>query len=69
MSKGKKDIVFVVDDNPENIKLLGNMLEEKGYEPMVFLSAMSALKVIGQEKPELRSLVSQPGWPEWSGYQ
>ncbi|MCP4159711.1 MAG: response regulator, partial [Deltaproteobacteria bacterium] len=46
MDNSKKDIVFIIDDNPENIKVLGSLLDEKGYEPVVFLNAKIALESI-----------------------
>ncbi len=63
----KKDMIFVVDDNPENIKVIGKMLEGHMYEPMVFLSAKAALKSIGNEKPEL--ILLDIMMPEMDGYE
>lgn len=47
---GRKNMVLVVDDSPENIDLLGNVLKQD-YEIKVALSGEKALKLAGSEKP------------------
>ena len=49
-NSGRKDMVLVVDDSPENIDLLGNVLNQD-YEIKVALSGEKALKIAGSEKP------------------
>ena len=46
----RKKMVLVVDDSPENIDLLGNVLSQD-YEIKVALSGEKALKIAGSEKP------------------
>jgi len=67
MNKEKRDIVFAVDDSPENIKILGSVLEKNGYEPVVFLRAENALDSIRKEKPEL--ILLDIMMPEMDGYE
>ena len=47
---GRKNTVLVVDDSPENIDLLGNVLNQD-YEIKVALSGQKALKIAGSENP------------------
>ncbi len=67
MDNSKKDIVFIIDDNPENIKVLGNLLEKNGYAPVVFLNAKIALKSIRKKRPEL--ILLDIMMPEMDGYE
>ncbi|MCP4159391.1 MAG: response regulator [Deltaproteobacteria bacterium] len=67
MDNSKKDIVFIIDDNPENIKVLGSLLDEKGYEPVVFLNAKIALESIRTKKPEI--ILLDIMMPEMDGYE
>jgi len=47
---GRKNTVLVVDDSPENIDLLGNVLK-RDYEIKVALHGAKALKIAGSENP------------------
>ena len=47
---GRKNTVLVVDDRPENIDLLGDILNQD-YEIKVALNGEKALKIAGSEKP------------------
>ena len=47
---GRKNTVLVVDDRPENIDLLGDILK-LDYEIKVALSGEKALKIAGSENP------------------
>ncbi len=47
---GRKNTVLVVDDSPENIDLLGNVLK-RDYEIKVALNGAKALKISGSENP------------------
>ena len=67
MDNAKKDVVFIIDDNSSNIKILGNLLEEKGYEPVVFLNAKTALDSIKDKKPEI--ILLDIMMPEMDGYE
>ncbi len=67
MDNSKKDIVFIIDDNPENIKVLGNLLEKNGYDPVVFLNAKIALESIRKKRPEI--ILLDIMMPEMDGYE
>ncbi|MCP4689577.1 MAG: response regulator [Desulfobacterales bacterium] len=67
MAGGEKSLIMIVDDNPQNIRVLGNTLEEHGYEPAVFLSGQEALEFLLKEKPEL--ILLDIMMPEMDGYE
>ena len=48
--KGRKNTILLVDDSPENIDLLGDVLK-KDYEIKVALSGEKALKIAGSKNP------------------
>lgn len=63
----KKDLVLVVDDNPQNLQVLGPMLEKKGYDVAFATSGEQALEFASGEKPDLVLLdIMMPGM---DGYQ
>ena len=58
--------ILVVDDTPQNVKLLGDVLGINGYEVTAAASGTEALERIAQQKPDLVLLdVVMPGM---SGY-
>ena len=59
--------ILVVDDNPDNLLLLGELLRTRGYEAMGASSAEVALSMVRREQPDLILLdVVMPGR---SGYE
>jgi len=59
--------VMVVDDNPANLKLLEEMLAQKGYEVRVFPGGRLALAGAEQEPPDL--ILLDINMPEMDGYE
>ena len=60
--KAKNKLILVVDDNPENINLLGNILRENGYEVGAASDANKAFEFVKNELPDLILLdVMMPG--------
>ena len=58
--------VLVVDDTPQNVKLLADLLSAKGYAPVTASSGEEALAKLAQERPSLVLLdIMMPGL---SGY-
>lgn len=65
--KKEKPLILVLDDNPENLKVIGNILAENGYEPNVFLNSQKALTSLMEEQPEL--ILLDIMMPDMDGYQ
>jgi PleD family two-component response regulator len=63
----QKAFLLIVDDNPVNIQVLGNMLEDSGYRTAATLSGNDALKFIKEEKPDL--ILLDIMMPEIDGFQ
>lgn len=59
--------VLVVDDNPENLKVLGNLLRDNGYSPVIAKTGTMALEYLKKEKPSLVLLDIM--MPEMDGYE
>jgi DNA-binding response OmpR family regulator len=60
-------MVLVVDDNPENLRLLGSVLETQGYATAMALNARDALAFAAGEKPDL--ILLDIMMPEIDGYE
>jgi adenylate cyclase len=59
--------ILVVDDTPQNVKLLGDLLSVKGYQVSTAANGEEALVKVAQDKPDLVLLdVMMPGI---SGYE
>lgn len=59
--------ILVVDDTPENLKVLSGMLRNKGYEVRPVTSGKLALKAILSKAPDLMLL--DINMPDMDGYQ
>ena len=61
-SPQKSQTIMIVDDTPENLKLLGSMLEKDGYRVSVFLHGDQALAAAQKNVPDLILLdIMMPG--------
>ncbi len=59
---GHQDEILIVDDNPENLQVLGNILAEKNLDVSFANSGIQAIQAAGFEPPDLILLdVSMPG--------
>ncbi len=64
----KKQIVLIVDDTPENLQLLGHMLESQGYEVLVATNGPDALENAGAiPSPDL--ILLDIMMPDMDGYE
>ena len=59
--------ILIVDDNPENIRLLNTYLQEKGYQTRVAMNGHFAINSCQIAKPDLILMDIQ--MPELSGYE
>ncbi len=67
MDTGKKRKIMIVDDTPQNLKLLGNMLRGEGYHVYSFPKGEFALKAAERNTPDLILLdINMPGM---NGYE
>jgi DNA-binding response OmpR family regulator len=66
MKNDAKPLVLIVDDNPQNLQVLGSILSKNGYEPVVFLNGSDALAFLQQEPPSL--VLLDVIMPEMDGY-
>ena len=64
-SQGRR--VLVVDDNPDHLELLADLLRERGYEVIEARDASEALRVISDQKPH--ACVIDIGLPDMDGYE
>ena len=63
----QKGSLLIVDDNPNNLKLLDDLLTKKGYEIRGLRSSKSVIKAIEIEAPEL--ILLDIMMPEMDGYE
>ena len=49
----KKPTILIVDDNPENLAVLGNIVSENGYIPGFATNGTTALAIIKNKHPDL----------------
>jgi two-component system sensor histidine kinase/response regulator len=59
--------IMVVDDNPANLKLMGDMLGTQGYEVRLFPRGRMALAAANQHAPDL--VLLDINMPEMDGYE
>ena len=64
-SQGRR--VLVVDDNPDHLELLADLLRERGYEVTEARDASEALRLISDQKPQ--ACVIDIGLPDIDGYE
>ena len=59
--------MFIVDDHPENIRALGDILRNNGYKLAIAVDGPLALRMIKQKPPDL--ILLDIMMPEMDGYQ
>jgi len=67
MAETRKPIILMVDDNPHNLRVLTEMMEESGYETVIALSGRRALEIVALQKPDL--ILLDVKMPEMDGYE
>ncbi len=63
----KRPIILVVDDNEQNLTLIGKLIESSGYEAVMASSSSQALEFLASEHPDL--ILLDVMMPEMDGYQ
>ena len=59
--------ILIVDDNPDNLRLLAKMLESQGYVVRKSLSGRMALQAVNRDPPDL--ILLDITMPEMNGYE
>ncbi|GAB6089125.1 hybrid sensor histidine kinase/response regulator [Spirochaeta dissipatitropha] len=67
MKSSSPQTIFIADDNPENLKVLSDILEAEGYRTRASLSGTAMLESISHETPDL--IVLDIHMPEHDGYE
>ena len=67
MADPYKPLILIVDDNPQNIQVLGNTLRKHHYEIAFALNGFEALEFLNQDKPDL--ILLDIMMPEMDGYE
>ena len=49
----KKPMVLIVDDNPQNVQVLGNIIEKEGYDIAVSMTGKESLNFLENKKPDI----------------
>jgi two-component system CheB/CheR fusion protein len=60
-------MVLLVDDNPDHLELLADLLKMRGYEVIEAHDASEALRLISEHKPH--ACVIDIGLPDMDGYE
>jgi two-component system, sensor histidine kinase and response regulator len=53
MEKAKKPLILIIDDTPNNLQVLSNILHDKGYNICISTSGCQALESVNTEAPDL----------------
>lgn len=53
MSNANSTVIFIVDDNPANVKVLSRVLESFGYKTLVAMDGLSGIQKITKSQPDL----------------
>lgn len=61
------DLVLLVDDNPQNLQVLGQTLQNDGYEIAMAMSGQEALNFLKDERPQI--ILLDVMMPEMNGYE
>jgi putative two-component system response regulator len=64
----KRHVVLIVDDTPENLQVLGDMLEQHGYDVLVATNGPDALETVSASQPPDLVLLDIM-MPDMDGYE
>lgn len=60
-------LILIVDDNPQNLQVLGALMEKRNYDTAMALSGPEALEYLKSERPDL--ILLDVMMPQMDGYQ
>ncbi len=66
-SENQKKLIFVVDDQEENLEFLGSLLRHNGYNVMVASDGMEAIELMHKKLPDL--ILLDIMMPKMDGYE
>ncbi|MCP4104286.1 MAG: hybrid sensor histidine kinase/response regulator [Desulfobacteraceae bacterium] len=67
MNNEKESFILIVDDNPKNLQVLGNILREKKHKTAIAKSGVQALKFVEKKLPDL--ILLDIMMPEMDGFE
>lgn len=67
MDNKEKKVILIVDDNPQNLQVLAELLDKSGYELVLALDGNQAFEFISNEKPDL--ILLDIMMPEIDGFE
>lgn len=67
MNDENQSSILMVDDNPQNLQILGNTLKEKGYKLAAARNGAQALAFVKKKQPDL--ILLDIMMPEMDGYE
>lgn len=67
MSNINRDLILIVDDNPNNIQVVATIMSENEYELGISMSANEAYKFLEENIPEL--ILLDVDMPEIDGFE
>lgn len=67
MNKDNGDVILVVDDNPRNLQVIGALLTEWGYRPVIAQNALEGLRYIKEKQPDL--VLMDVMMPDMNGFE
>lgn len=59
--------VLIVDDNPQNLQILGTIMERQGYDVAVAMNGVQALEFVNHDKPDI--ILLDIMMPEMDGFE
>ena len=65
--KNDTSTILIVDDNPQNLQVLAQVIEENGYETVLAMNGKQVFEYVSVEKPDL--ILLDIMMPEMDGYE
>ncbi len=62
-----KPLILIVDDNPQNVQILGKKIEQNGYDTAIAMNGAQALNYVKHQEPDL--ILLDIIMPEMDGFE